>query len=80
MVNTLQGIVVQLTGSKRWILYDEMVTAPRADLKYKPTAADLGEPIAELELNPGDLMYIPRQGKGGKGKDNIEIYRKGGGR
>lgn len=53
--------MVQLAGSKKWILYDEILPAPRADLKYKPKAADLGEPIAELELKPGDLMYIPRQ-------------------
>ncbi|CAN0193556.1 unnamed protein product [Laminaria digitata] len=37
-----------------------MITAPRPDLKFKPNAADLGEPIAVLELHPGDLMYIPR--------------------
>ncbi|CAN0251695.1 unnamed protein product, partial [Scytosiphon promiscuus] len=37
-----------------------MLPSPRADLKYKPAAADLGEPIAVLELRPGDLMYIPR--------------------
>ncbi|CAN0056220.1 unnamed protein product, partial [Hapterophycus canaliculatus] len=54
------GIVVQLVGSKTWILYDEILPSPRADLKYKPAAADLGEPIAVLELRPGDLMYIPR--------------------
>lgn len=58
---TLKGIVVQLVGSKTWMLYDEMLPAPRADLKYKPAAADLGEPIAVLQLNPGDLMYIPRR-------------------
>lgn len=52
-----------------------MVTAPRADLKYKPSTADLGEPIAVLELNPGDLMYIPRQGRGGKGNEKIKRYR-----
>ncbi|CAM9986947.1 unnamed protein product [Ascophyllum nodosum] len=56
----MDGIVVQVAGSKTWVLYDEMVAAPRPDLKYKPAAADLGEPIAVLELHPGDLMYIPR--------------------
>eukprot|EP00903_Cladosiphon_okamuranus_P011091 g10467.t1 len=56
----MDGIVVQLTGSKTWVLYDEMVPFPRPDLKYKPASADLGEPIAVLELHPGDMMYIPR--------------------
>ncbi|CAN0288488.1 unnamed protein product [Ectocarpus sp. 4 AP-2014] len=56
----MDGIVVQLTGSKTWILYDEMVTMPRPDLKFKPKAAELGEPIAVLDLHPGDMMYIPR--------------------
>lgn len=55
--------MVQLAGSKTWILYDEMMPAPRPDLKFKPAAADLGEPIAVLELHPGDLMYIPRRGR-----------------
>lgn len=57
------GIVVQLAGSKMWMLYDEMVPFPRPDLKYKPASADLGEPIAVLELHPGDMMYIPRWDK-----------------
>ncbi|CAN0584525.1 unnamed protein product, partial [Ectocarpus sp. 12 AP-2014] len=56
----MDGIVVQLTASKTWILYDEMVTMPRPDLKFKPKAAELGEPIAVLDLHPGDMMYIPR--------------------
>lgn len=54
--------MVQLTGSKTWVLYDEMLPFPRPDLKYKPASADLGEPIAVLELHPGDMMYIPRWG------------------
>ncbi|CAN0541397.1 unnamed protein product [Ectocarpus sp. 8 AP-2014] len=37
-----------------------MVTVPRPDLKFKPKAAELGEPIAVLDLHPGDMMYIPR--------------------
>lgn len=56
-------MVVQLAGSKTWIVYDEMVAAPRPDLKFKPPAASLGKPIGVVELNPGDLMYIPRCGK-----------------
>lgn len=54
------GIIVQLAGSKTWVLYDEMVPFPRVDQHYKPASADLGEPIAVIELHPGDMMYIPR--------------------
>lgn len=56
------GIIVQVAGSKRWLLYDELVPAPRPDQKFKPPAAMLKDPIAEFDLKPGDLLYIPRQG------------------
>lgn len=57
------GIIVQLAGSKTWMLYDETITVPRPDQKFKPSAALLGEPFSVVELRPGDLMYIPRQAK-----------------
>lgn len=66
------GIVVQLAGSKTWVLYDEMVPFPRPDLKYKPASADLGEPIAVLELHPGDMMYIPRWARLRRERGNSE--------
>lgn len=71
---TPTGFVVQLVGSKTWILYDELLPFPRADLKYKPAAADLGEPIAVLELRPGDLMYIPRS-EGNQSAGKVERDR-----
>ncbi|CAN0376400.1 unnamed protein product [Ectocarpus sp. 12 AP-2014] len=75
----MDGIVVQLTGSKTWILYDEMVTMPRPEQKFKPKAAELGEPIAVLDLHPGDMMYIPR-GWPHEAAVNGTAARPGGGR
>ena len=54
--------VVQLAGVKRWRLYkrphskEEPRTTAVTQIKQK----DLGTPIHECELKPGDVMYFPR--------------------
>ncbi len=52
-------VVVQLRGAKRWRLYGPTRTAPTwrdIETPAEPT----GEPIADLVLTPGDVLYLPR--------------------
>lgn len=58
----IEAFVLQLEGKKRWKLYnprDEMESLPRFS-SGNFTDADVGEPILNIELEPGDLLYFPR--------------------
>lgn len=59
--DTHDVFVLQTYGAKRWRIYDSPVKLP---LPNQPYVADAGkhpgEPSAELVLNSGDLLYIPR--------------------
>lgn len=52
-------LVIQIDGAKRWKLHRPTRTAPM----YKDTEQPdppAGDPDAELVLNPGDVLYLPR--------------------
>ncbi|MEV6654956.1 cupin domain-containing protein [Streptomyces sp. NPDC051219] len=52
-------IVLQIAGAKRWRLYGPTRHKPM----YRDTAAPEApptDPVAELVLKPGDLLYLPR--------------------
>jgi len=52
-------VVAQLAGSKRWRLYGSTRAAPlHRDAALAPLPNR--EPIADLVLKPGDLLYVPR--------------------
>lgn len=58
----IEAFVLQIEGKKLWRLY-----APRTENEYLPRVSsgnfhpdEIGEPILERTLNPGDLMYFPR--------------------
>ncbi|MCC5636916.1 cupin domain-containing protein [Nostoc sp. CHAB 5844] len=54
--------ILQTTGTKIWRLYNTPVELPSQKLphhKYKDKY-ELGKPTFEVELKPGDLLYIPR--------------------
>ena len=58
----IDALVVQLEGRKRWRLY-----APRSPDELLPrvsspnfSARDFGAPLAEVVLEPGDVLYMPR--------------------
>ncbi len=51
--------VIQLDGAKRWRLYGETRAAPlRRDLREDDPPP--GEPLEELVLEAGDMLYLPR--------------------
>ncbi|XP_062350379.1 ribosomal oxygenase 1 [Cinclus cinclus] len=58
----IEAFVLQLEGKKHWRVY-----RPRTDAEVLPqfssanlTQAELGEPVLETVLEPGDLLYFPR--------------------
>lgn len=53
------AFVLQVEGRKRWRLYDALVEQPRPDMKFKPRAAEVGEPFVDFVLEAGELLYLP---------------------
>lgn len=53
-------ILVQLVGQKQWRLYDSPKGLPLRGERFDPTATKPGERTADLRLERGDALYIPR--------------------
>lgn len=51
--------VVQVEGAKRWSLYGSTLTAPTRRLRQLDHERP-EEPIEEIVLEPGDMLYLPR--------------------
>lgn len=58
----IEAFVLQVEGSKTWRIYE-----PRSPSEVLPRLSshnfhskDIGRPILEVTLNPGDLLYFPR--------------------
>ncbi|MFJ1706860.1 JmjC domain-containing protein [Kitasatospora sp. NPDC088346] len=52
-------VVVQQHGAKRWRLWEPTRTAPTFRDVESPEEPD-GEPVADVVLTPGDVLYLPR--------------------
>ncbi|XP_023323397.1 ribosomal oxygenase 1 isoform X2 [Eurytemora carolleeae] len=55
----VEVFMMQLEGKKHWRLYDPDHKLPRYSSKNL-NQEDLKEPILEVEMEPGDLIYMPR--------------------
>lgn len=53
-------ILVQVVGQKQWRLYDSPKGLPMRGERFDPAATKPGERTAELLLQRGDVLYIPR--------------------
>nr|CAD7423037.1 unnamed protein product [Timema monikensis] len=58
----IEAFILQIEGKKKWRLY-----APRKKQEVLPqfssgnlTDEEIGKPVMEVTLNPGDLLYFPR--------------------
>ena len=51
--------MMQLEGKKHWRLYEPDQKLPRYSSKNL-NQEDLKEPILEVDMEPGDLIYMPR--------------------
>ena len=52
-------LILQLSGSKIWHLYDGIDVAPRAALRHEPIAADELPSPTNVRLEVGDVLYVP---------------------
>jgi ribosomal protein L16 Arg81 hydroxylase len=52
--------VLQIAGRKRWSLYPPIIKLPLRSQPFTPQGYDAPPPIAQIDLNPGDLLYLPR--------------------
>lgn len=52
--------VLQIAGKKRWSIYAPVIELPYRSQVFTPQAYSGQAPIAEVELQPGDLLYLPR--------------------
>jgi hypothetical protein len=51
---------LQVSGRKRWLVYEPALELPLRSQRYRPEMGQPGEPVLDLELEPGDLLYMPR--------------------
>jgi ribosomal protein L16 Arg81 hydroxylase len=58
--DTHEVFVLQIAGTKQWRIYEPPLALPHRTQSFTPIGYALPAPILELELKPGDLLYLPR--------------------
>ncbi|KAA3673276.1 bifunctional lysine-specific demethylase and histidyl-hydroxylase NO66 [Paragonimus westermani] len=58
----IEAFILQLEGSKHWRVYAPRDSAEKLPRVSSPnfTEDQLGEPLLEVDLKPGDLLHLPR--------------------
>jgi hypothetical protein len=51
---------LQVSGEKRWLVYEPVWELPLKDQRYKEAMGSPGEPVLDVTLAPGDALYLPR--------------------
>jgi JmjC domain len=51
---------VQVEGEKRWLVYPPVLELPLRRQKYTQELGEPGEPVLDVTLRPGDMLYLPR--------------------
>jgi Cupin superfamily protein len=58
--DTHDVFVLQVSGEKRWLVYEPALELPLKDQRYSPELGAPGEPVEDRVLGPGDMLYLPR--------------------
>ena len=58
--DTHDVFVLQVSGEKRWIVYDPVWELPLKDQRYRPEMGDPRHPSLDVTLRAGDTLYLPR--------------------
>jgi ribosomal protein L16 Arg81 hydroxylase len=58
--DTHDVFILQVSGVKRWRLYASPVKLPHDSQKFDSKKVPIGQPESEFDLEPGDVIYIPR--------------------
>ncbi|MBY6202935.1 cupin domain-containing protein [Maritalea mobilis] len=53
-------VVLQLSGTKEWRIYDTPVELPLNSQAFNPHDVEIGEETDRFLLHPGDMLYVPR--------------------
>jgi len=58
--DTHEVFVLQIAGHKRWSLYTPPLGLPHRSQPFNPAAYTPTPPVQQVDLNAGDLLYLPR--------------------
>ncbi|HEU6446549.1 MAG TPA: cupin domain-containing protein [Gaiellaceae bacterium] len=58
--DTHDVFVLQVSGEKRWLVYDPAFELPLRNQKYSSDMGAPGAPVHDLVLRAGDMLYLPR--------------------
>ncbi len=51
---------LQIEGEKRWLVYPPVLELPLKQQKYVRAMGEPGEPVMDVTLRAGDMLYLPR--------------------
>jgi lysine-specific demethylase/histidyl-hydroxylase NO66 len=51
---------LQVEGEKRWLVYPPVLELPLKHQKYEPELGEPGEPVLNVTMRAGDMLYLPR--------------------
>ena len=52
--------IFQISGAKNWKIYPPIFDLPHASQPFRPQMSPDSAPLLELDIEPGDLLYLPR--------------------
>ena len=58
--DTHDVLCLQVSGEKRWLVYEPVLELPLKDQRYSAEDRGPGEPVLDVTLQPGDTLYLPR--------------------
>jgi hypothetical protein len=58
--DTHDVLVLQVSGSKRWLVYDPVFELPLKHQRYSAEMGDPGPTVMDVVLRAGDTLYLPR--------------------
>jgi hypothetical protein len=58
--DTHDVFVLQIAGHKHWRIHEPPLTLPHHTQTFSPAGYTPGAPLLEVDLRPGDLLYLPR--------------------
>jgi hypothetical protein len=58
--DTHDVFVLQVSGRKRWLVYEPALELPLKHQRYGPELGEPHDPVLDVALAPGDTLYLPR--------------------
>jgi hypothetical protein len=58
--DTHDVFILQISGAKHWRIYNPPLTLPHRTQPFSPSNYRPSDPLLEVDLVPGDLLYLPR--------------------